>query len=531
MEILIQNNQFYFRGKTLTLPVLDSILKTSNKALEDDLDTIANRLSEVDNGQHLWATTWVPLRLDDLQGVGLYYFIVEVIEYLKVEQNIDDIIIRGEIEPYFVKFLNKAYPHIKVKRKLSKLYFRNIFSNSIGPLKYIFKGCLKRKQIQKIKGKIWLSSPINVEKHRYRHLVSSLTSSKVFYAGRLDRGIKTKEMGESMDFSSYITWRDVFHSFKKALVLNTVKTKIQPSTIIDFAVKDIKFQQLVATILKEKSVENAIQEHQPEQIWFTTANTYPPARIISRLAYLNNIPFVVIACRPMFTKARLEERLIKADRNKYNDAHVANAYAVWDEYSRQTLIGQGVNPGSIYVTSPEISHMVVNNSSKMKLENTLLLLFTHEETLNQKFIDELVQLHSGKDVVLRQHPLKPLTTSQLTQLKNKFNIIKDITSKDYANFEFINTLAITVNSTAIIEAVSHGCGAVWLPYLNSRSLLFFEIMTQLGVIIERIDDLESLLQLSNNEIDEIIVDCQKTYIRKFSSKDQTFEFLEQMKLI
>jgi hypothetical protein len=287
---------------------------------------------------------------------------------------------------------------------------------------------------------------------------------------------------------------------------------------------------LSATILKEKSVANTIKTNKPERILFTTANTYPPARIVARQAYLNQIPFIVVACRPMFTAARLEERLINADILKINDAHVADAYTVWDEYSKQTLMSQGVHKASIYVTSRDPSK-VPKIKVTQKFENSLLILFTHEENLNQKLVEELILLKKTKDIIIRQHPLKPLTASQFEKLNVNFDIISDITSKDYGNFEFIDILAITVNSTSIIEAVSYGCGAVWMPYLNARSLLFFEIMNQLGIMVENVQDLENLLNSSDNELQMVIADCQKVYKNKFKAEDQTSMFLEQMKLI
>jgi uncharacterized membrane protein len=70
-----------------------------------------------------------------------------------------------------------------------------------------------------------------------------------------------------------------------------------------------------------------------------------------------------------------------------------------------------------------------------------------------------------------------------------------------------------------------------MPYLNARSLLFFEIMNKLGIMVESIQDLENLLNRSNNVLQEVIANCQKVYKNKFKAKDQTAEFLEQMKLI
>jgi len=530
LKIIIKNNEFSFKGINIPLPELYSILQQANECLEDDLEVAISKIKHFDNGQHLWAMTWSPIRFDDLQGVGLYYFIKEVIDYLKSNQDKISITLEGEFDSYFKKYLQKNHADIIIKKISSKTHIKSTIGYQLGPLKYIAKAVLKKKNSDKINGQVWMSAPLNIIKHRYKHLLERVSLTKSFYGGTLDRNINTKNNGEAINFMGYLTFSDVFASFRKAIILNRAKRIIKPIKLLDYAIRNSRLQHLSATILKEKSVANTIKTNKPERILFTTANTYPPARIVARQAYLNQIPFIVVACRPMFTGARLEERLINADILKINDAHVADAYAVWDEYSKQTLIGQGVKQASIYVTSPD-PREVSKIRTRKKFENALLILFTHEENLNQKLIEELVLLKKSKEIIIRQHPQNPLTAPQFEKLNVNFDIISDITSKDYGTFEFINILAITVNSTAIIEAISHGCGAIWMPYLNSRSLLFFEIMNQLGIIVENVQDLENLLNSSDNELQVAIANCQKVYKNKFKAKDQTSDFLEQMKLI
>jgi hypothetical protein len=530
LKIIIKNNEFSFKGIRIPLLELYFILQHANKCLEDDLEVAVSKIKHFDNGQHLWAMTWSPIRLDDLQGAGLYYFIKEVIDNLKLNQDISSITLEGEFDSYFKKYLQKNYPEVIIKKISSKSHIKSTIGYHLGPLKYIAKAILKKKNSDKINGQVWMSAPLNIVKHRYKHLLERISLTKSFYGGTLDRIVNTENKGEPINFICYLTFSDMFASFRKAIILNRAKKSIKPIKLVDYAIQNSRVQHLLATILKEKSVANTIKTNKPERILFTTANTYPPARIVARQAYLNQIPFIVVACRPMFTKARLEERLINADILKMNDAHVADAYAVWDEYSKQTLIEQGVSAGAIYVTNPDPAHSLKIIATQ-KFENSLLILFTHEENLNQKLIEELLKLKSSEDIIIRQHPLKPLTVSQFEALNGKFNRITDITFKDYNNFEFINVMAITVNSTAIIEAVSHGCGAIWMPYLNARSLLFFEIMNKLGIMVESIQDLENLLNRSDNVLQEVIANCQKVYKNKFKAKDQTAEFLEQMKLI
>jgi hypothetical protein len=530
LKIIIKNNEFSFKGINIPLPELYSILQQANECLEEDLEVAISKIKHFDNGQHLWAMTWTPIRLDDLQGVGLYYFIKEIIDYLKLNQDKVSITLEGEFDGYFKKYLQKNFSDITLKKISSKSHIGTSIVYQLGPLKYIAKAILKKKNQVKINGQVWISAPLNIAKHRYKHLLDRISLTKSFYSGRLDRSVNGENREEAINFMGCLTFSDVFASFRMAIILNRAKRIIKPIKLVDYAIRNSRVQHLVATILKEKSVANAIKTNKPERILFTSANTYPPARIVARQAYLNQIPFIVVACRPMFTAARLEERLINADILKINDAHVADAYAVWDEYSKQTLMSQGVNEASIYVTNSDL-RQISKTRTKLKFKNSLLILFTFEENLNQKLIEELVLLKKSKEIIIRQHPLKPLTASQFEKLNVNFNIISDITSKDYDTFEFINILAITANSTSIIEAVSHGCGAIWMPYLSSRSLLFFEIMNQLGVMLKNVQDLENLLNSSDNELQAVISDCQKVYKNKFKAKDQTLEFLEQMKLI
>lgn len=533
IKVIIEGNEFLLEGIDISTAKLHSILETSNSNLEKDLETFIGKIKEIENAHHLWATTWSPLRLDDLEGVALYYFIETIIGtlLLELDQSKSKITLEGDFDGYYKSYINEKYPSLKIKKKVSKIYLRRTTGYYLGPLKYIFNVLFKRVSSEESEGNIWLSSSYNLKNHRYKHLLDRMNPPKAFYAGRLDASIDSSNKEVSLDFRRYISIKDILNCLVEALKLNREKRKIKPQSLIEYLIKTINSPQMIATIIKEKSVANAIKINKPERIFHTTANTFPPARIVARQAYIHNIPFVVVACRPMFTRSRLEERLIEADRLKTNNAHVADAYAVWDAYSKSTLIGQGVDPDCIYVTSPDIyKSKIISPNSKERFENALLLLFTHEERLNQKLIEEFVQLNISKNLIIRQHPLKRLTKGQLEQLSDKFEIISDITSEDYSNFEFINTIAITINSTALIEAVSHGCGAIWMPYLNSRAILFFEIMQQMGIIVNNVKDLENLLKQCEEDLNKLILACQKMYNIKFKAKDETNEFLQHMKL-
>jgi hypothetical protein len=368
--------------------------------------------------------------------------------------------------------------------------------------------------------------PLNPNKHRYKHLLDGIKGEKVFYPSRLEYSVNESKQGKSIRFENFLAVSDFIHSFLRAVNLKIESYKIKPNTLVNYAIKENQVQHFYAMILKEKSVSKAIKKLTPQAIFFTTANTYPFARIVSRQAFLNKVPFHVVACRPMLINTRLEERLIKADLEAMNGAFVANSYAVWDKFSKNTLVEAGVDKRKIFVINKGKSHKP--ESSKEVLTNALLILFSHEDILNQRLINELISLNVEKHIIIRQHPLRKLKKEQLEQLSNKFKVIKDITSQGYDLFHFNQVMAITINSTAVLEAAKHGCGVIWLPYLNSRALIFFEVMQKIGKAFRNTDELKQFLNISDTTSSEFIKACLGSYADFFESKDQIKQFLNNL---
>lgn len=528
MKINVSNNNIEVSGGNYTMQKKYTELLKAYERLESDLEFFANKAKFIPNGHHLWATNWYPLRLDDLEGLASEYYIISLIDDFSKNYNQQIITVEGDLQNHFVDYLKRNYPKIIVKRIFSFSQFVNNIRTQVSPIKYLIK-CLKfRNKTNNINAQIWMSSSFDIEKHRYRHLLFAINGRKAYFTGRLEKLVVTKYKEESINFREYVNFTDIKKSFVSARKLNRWKKKNKPKTLIDFAIRDNKFQHIFGTIVKEKSIDNALDKNQPTKILFTTANTYSTARIVARQAYLKHIPFIIVACRPMFTKSRLEERLAHPDLLKINDAHVGDYYAVWDKYSKKTLIEQGIKAEKIFITSGNVN---VNTLRKQQvLENALLLLFSHEKKLNSQWISELQNLYGTYRIIIREHPLMPLTSEQKLNLNDKFDVIKNITSLDYTNYKFINVIALTVNSTAIIEAVKNGCGAIWMPYLNNRSLLFYEIMMKMGVVMKSYDDLNNFLTQKDSIRIELIKKCQESYLHFFDADDETFEFLQQMKL-
>ena len=521
MLIRISKSNLEIKDKNLSQTKRFELLNLAMDSLEHDLNLKAESLGQIENGHQLWATTWRPIRSDDLEGLVLYYYALEIITYLKKLYPEEKIILQGNVHQYFIRYLKSIlkglYKELSYSTKFETKY-------RLSPLKY-FKNLLFTKQgknkFKHLKNKVWFSSRTNPDKHRFKHLKNEIHEQALIYA-TLDNTVNSDEGINLFDF---INIKDVINTAISAKQLNQKKNKLlkNKTNLLDFALADQNTLMFWASMLKEVSLSKAIKKLHPKAILYTTANTYPPARLISRQAYLNKVPFIVVACRPMFTKSRLEERLAKIDRDKVNEAHVADAYVVWDKFSKNTLVDQGVNQKSIFVNNPSVQTTI--KTKKEVFKNKWLILFSHEAGLNQKLVELLIQLKNKREIIIRQHPIQKLTNKQLSLLSQNFTIAEDITAQDYNNYEFKQVIAITINSTAVLEASQHGCGVIWLPFLNSRSIIFYEVMQSIGKVLESLEDLELFISQPKVNMQRFIEACTSSYITHFASKDQTEEFL------
>jgi hypothetical protein len=525
INIQISQNSLSVENLIMSTEVRHKLLLQANLILEKDLQAFVNEYKHLPNAHHYWATTYRPLRSDDLEGLALYYYVIELIKSVLETKSSKKIIITNSYENYFTRYIKINYPQVKVYSILS---LKQKIKYTLGPFKYLlkaFKYALKKiEEKNSLKNKVWFSTPIHFQKNRYKHLLNKMKEEKIFYSGRLEDQVHENSQSKCIRFEQELVIKDLIIAFKKAFRLKRNLKKINTKTLINFEIKKNKTQHFYVMLLKEKGVEKAIKRTTPKSILFTTANTYPFARIISRQAYLSNIPFTVVACRPMFINTRLEERLINADLRAENDAFVANNFAVWDKFSKNTLSEVGVFKDKIFVVNPNKKDK--DSTAKVSLQNSLLILFSHEENLNQHLVDELMELNTRLPLIIRQHPLKKLTKKQNNQLKTKFEIAQDITSQPYSKYQFTNVLAITINSTAVLEAAQQGCGVIWLPYLNSRSLIFYEVMQKIGKWFESASELDYFLNSSKNEFDEFIKSCQIEYEEFFESENQTDQLIE-----
>lgn len=351
----------------------------------------------------------------------------------------------------------------------------------MAPLKiipYFYKGVFQ-KETNNFKGKAWLSAPIELKKHRYRQIHSLLTNtfSVAYFHPTHYLDIKSNDPGENLNFCAYARFGDLTNAIIIAIKAKILARKIPKSNLLNCVICNTPITHYLNMGLRQIWVERAIKNARPKAIFFTTANTYPPARLMSRLAKKYNVPFVQVACRPMYTNTRMEERSIAMDHDEINDARIADYWVVWDKFSCDTLLNQKINRNQIFTVG---SKMI--DAKKTRLNSDVILLLTHSEALNASFLECWMDYMQSNPVkfAIREHPINRLTSHQLLSLqKLEF---ENITSIALDDLDLTDKIVISINSTAPIEFISRGSGVVWLNFLSNNKEIFQEITSKIGTV-------------------------------------------------
>jgi hypothetical protein len=293
--------------------------------------------------------------------------------------------------------------------------------------------------------------------------------------------------------------------------------------------------QVTMMMLRSQLIEKALDHLQPKAIIYTTGTTYPPARMMSRLAHKQGIPFIVMACRPMFTPLRPEERLTRVDLDPKANAFVADDFLVLDEFSKETLIRSGYPAEDIFLHNP-IRTERNYTAQRETVANGLLVLFTNDEELNDKLLRSvlLLQPEMTGHLFIREHSSIPLAQTQREKLSKAFPDHIDISNKSLYDISFSDVIALTVNTTAMVETSRHGCGAVWLRYHNQRSVVYYPVMELLGQVVNSDRDLLAVQEsLLNNPAARKahIAACKAAYANFFDGTDSTASLYEKHGLL
>jgi hypothetical protein len=467
----------------MTLKDKAQYLIKANENLENDLICFVEEILHYNNAHLAWTQTYNDIRLDDLEGV---------------------------IYEYFLKEMNDNYvPKLPA----------TTFKNTVAPLK-IFRSIAEKLFITKQvipEQALWLSSAKNTKRNRYRHLMHYFRNDEIAYFNAshiVDINVSAKD--SNLNFVEQFKVKDIFKAFAKAIILKHKLRKNKTNSFVALWVKNMPWTHFFNMAIREIWVNRAIQKYKPKAILFTTANTYSPARMMSRLAKLYGVPFVVVACRSMFTYLRPEERACKIDLEEMNDARIADYFIVWDLFSKNTLVKSKIEADKIFISQLMLKSIV----PELLLSNDNIVILTHESKMNDVLIDELVVACPDLSrIVIRTHPLCQLTAYQYKKL-TKFEIV-DISNIAMNCITFDNCVAISINSTAAVEACSYGCGILWLPYLNKRAVIFEPVMAILGLVLDDTKDfkesISSLVSIEKRK--DLINACTDSFKKNFSGND------------
>jgi hypothetical protein len=471
------------------MTIIDKLL-ISNRQLETDLIKLRSHFENCKNGHLLWVATFRDLRSDDIVGL---------------------------IDCYHN---NKPIQH----------YFS--FRESVAPLKIVipFLKGLFSKKVFSDKKSIWILTGKHENKHRYRNLLSYFSSLYSFYCftNNFSEDVVTENFN-SLNFARQARITDIFIALKISISLSIYASKIKDTSLVAQWIKNTPWTFYFNMALKDIWIDRALSKCPPGGIFFSTANTYPPARLLSRKAKLHNVPFIVIACRTMFVTTRPEERACILDIEEVNDAKIADYWLVWDKYSKNTLTQFNIESNKIFVSQPKAKNEKRANSNN----GSYLLLLTHDKAQNENFINLWCDILEKVNIAfsIRKHPLCDLTTQQKEKL-DKFQYT-DYTGIPFSQLDMGGMIGISINSTAAIDICAMGGGVIWLPFLNPNSIVFEPIFDIIGLKVSDVKDFERALnEFENQDVrDSFVKASTDAYEKHFSSKDETLEFVNTLNTI
>ena len=505
----------YFNSRELSF-----LIDITNDRLDHDFVRLYKEVEYSKYANFLTYETWNEVYQDDLVNLHLYYFLDTLIEKL-IDQSDDsnilvslDIILPSKIGSFLLKKYSGIIKVKQIESFFSLSYLKRNFS-PIGLFFNVFRSKLK----QSIKGATWLSSSINPNKNRYKDLLVKLNIENYVYFNSF---FKTVKAVPNLDFNNYIKFNDIVGFFRIGNRIFNTLNNVKSNSLLFSYLNSMNLMHFGGMYVKEQLVSRAIIDLKPNSIFYTTALNFPPARLMSRLAFNHGVNFYIVACRPMLTRKRLEERVTPIDKNLNKTSYV-NGYIVWDKYSKITLINQGIDPNTVYVRQMDFKRDRIYNKS---IKNYNLILFTHDVKLNDSLISLFNKVDTSGKWAIRAHPLCSLTSKQLDRINSLFPNYIDISESKLYEIDLTNVVTFSINSTAAVECSSYGSAIVWLPFLNYKSILLLDVMDSIGEIINSFEELTTFMNSlkSKHYRFNLINNSLKAYDEYFLCEDQIYEF-------
>lgn len=419
----------------------------------------------------------------------LYYYLIEIIAHLKSTDQ-KNVLTIDECVPWFFKTIIRTQLQVNVIDR-SSLKDRFVFylRYTIGPIKRLlscYKFRSRANQFDRFANSNILFYKINSDLTRLKGFPDYLVKNygKVIVVD--NSLLKIKRLFLETDERTYYINPFNLSDFFICLYL-TFKLKIEMKRSFNsykmklpflFVLKNQSFFQTLFVLIKEKAYTQLYKSLNPNSVIVSSTFGDPMKRMPLITAKRLDISTILFACRPFLSELRSEDRLIKPDLRNYHNSTIGDETIVLDNASLNHVTGY-----STQINVEKFMNSLKGYSTGTIIRDSLLFLFAGK-FLNrnlQFIIDELINVGVYFDIIYyREHPNYKINELQKRKLSEISRNVVCLTGKHWSDIEFRRTLAVSINTTAAIDAAERGAAVLWLPYLSEQSLQFIPVMDKLG---------------------------------------------------
>lgn len=511
------------------------LLEKAIKKLENDITVTAEHYKDSKNYYLYWCHTYSPHRHDGLSGTVLDYYLIELVKFAVLRNNIvSEVIFKSYVPHFLIKYL-EGINTINFKIKLNKKeVFVNYLRKSapiIHLLKYLLTLVFKDKKLNyfDFKNSILFFYATKATT-RLKGLDRQFKGNKFIIDESLC-ALRELKNGKLYKISLFEIKHFIFALVKTISFQYSKQKSIKSlnSNLYLNYIKQQSFLQSYFVILRQEALRGFFKTHNNFKFIVTSTNFGDPLRRqMITISNKFNQKTINFACRPMYTSLRAEDNTIKSDFHDHqNNSSLPDFHLIFDKVSFKHLVRGGIDKKQIFHYD---STIIVNQ--KKHINDGILILFAHHD-YNERIIKILNEFKSKgltlSKVYYKEHPLVSLKIDQKKRLEGLALNAISMSKYLWNEISIENTVCFTSNSTSAIDAVSKGAGVLWLPFLSFHSIQFAPIMSLVGKTLDsKIEFFGVLKELEQNQNlkKKFISKCKIEYNESFNKDNEMLDFKE-----
>ncbi|MGY6274894.1 hypothetical protein [Methylomonas sp. MgM2] len=496
-----------------------TVLETAAKKLDNDVLEIARAFKNCAEGIYAWPITdnWYlhdSFRLKGKNNIIWYYYLIELINEIHRIKQVDCICIESSFVSGALDEVLRANSFL-VKRKLKGSFFWHLknaayFIKNVSVLIFMMNGFLNRKPRLKRKGYPCVAIDVSGgSNHKYGGFLRQITSDYVSISINLKKGIFFENgiayrLLSLLDLKAWVIGVHELISFNKAL--KQKQSQINHHNLLFKFIKKSNYILFFKNVLLILSIRKVFEVFQVKFVFFQSSLNNNLKKIFVFVAREKMAPSVCFLPRSL-AELRPAERVFKDRDFPLEQQLLPDFYHVTDKNSYELLVQHGIDAHRIIESDRagrDDAPLRFNWSKESSSEFGIVLILGGNKKANDKIINVFKGLLSKKDEVLmsvRSHPLSPLTKSHIETLNRDYPDWFDASNRRYGDIPAKYILAISVSSTAMIEAAKSGCGIIWCPYMDEQALIMYSIMEKLGKLAKNDNDLIESVECLLNDAD------------------------------